>query len=235
MTETTNTAQQPLVVTMPEQQDDPSTSSFAYEFKDLDWEIRRMSLHADAILDSIRQVSQDDEKKGGENKKQKTKKIDCGDDDDDDDDESSSHHGAGSSSDDVNVVVKSDPTSEQQPVVAQPVARMQSIMHDEDDEDDDMKEEMERLDSIVRTIQESLVQQEESDPLSHDDWDAPWIKRSARHHLTEDINEALLLGCTIVWLLALLLLLHGQYFLLDTNGNVQLPFGLLPNLHVYIG
>jgi hypothetical protein len=205
---TNNTAASPGPDTEPPES--PSVS----DFQELDSEIQRMSLHADAILESIRNASMSP---SIPNKASVTT---------------------------TEQVSSSDQTTTSLTPMAAPLLHDDYKYEDDYDEDDEMKEEMERLESITASIRQSLDVQDdvpimqpsrayletdvkELDTLERDGTDTFDAKKGEQQQGDDTtLSEALLLSCTLVWVAVVILILQGRYFLLDAGGNIQLPFGM---------
>ena len=178
--------------------DDDSSSS--REFAELDSEIRRMSLHADSILQSIQEVSGDVDPYNLQHL-------------------SPHNHLANS------MQTAADRRAHRHAVTSTP--KPQAYLSYEDD---DMTEEEERLELISKSICESLAESNMDVPImqtdaysTSTDYGANMAEKSDE---VEQSSELLLLGCTIVCAMVMILFVHAQYFLLNAEGQVQFPFSL---------
>jgi hypothetical protein len=193
---------------------EPPESPSVSEFQELDSEIQRMSLDADAILESIRTAAMSPP---------------------------SSPQKANVTTEQVSSIGQMT-TSRTTQMVA-PLLHDDYKYDDEYDEDDDMNEEMGRLESITASIRQSLDEDDvpimqpsrahletdvkKLDTLERDATDILDAKKGEqlRGNAT-NLSEVLLLSCTLVWVAVGILILQGRYFLLDADGNIQLPFGM---------
>lgn len=171
----------------------------SFAFAELDSQIRRMSLHADSILQSIQEVS------GGAGSY--VPRLSPRDQTADDDYSSGQgNHGYRYSAG----------TASRKP--------RDYLSY----EDDDMTEEEERLESIAESIRESLAGSDMHVPKIHiatcstsTDCEAPFVEKSEE---VDQSSEILLLGCSIVWAMVIILFIHAQKFLLNEKGQIQFPF-----------
>lgn len=172
------------------------------EFAELDSEIRRMSLHADSLLESIREVSGDTDSHLLK-LSSRTKITDSK----------------------PNAVGRRTPQFE-----TKESRKPQDYLSNEDDDMTEEEERLESIaESIRESLAESNVDvpimQNVSD--STDAGCATWTADlSQKSDEVEQSSEILLLRCSIVWAMVMILFVHAKYFLLNDKGQIQLPFGL---------
>lgn len=179
-----------------ELQNSPSSSEFA----ELDSQIQRMSLHADSLLESIREESGDTD----------------------------SNLLLRSSREKI-AISKSHTMRRRTPQIAAKITQIprEYLSY----EDDDMMEEEERLESITDSIRESLADSNAGVPIMQNvsystdtDCDLATAELVQESGGAEKSTGIVLLGCSIVWTMVMILIVHAQYFLLNERGQIQLPF-----------
>ncbi|GAX16944.1 hypothetical protein FisN_5Hu321 [Fistulifera solaris] len=176
--------------------DDDSQSS--REIAELDLEIRRMSLHADSILQSIHEVNGDEDSPllqlTSPNNLPNAKHIRI---------ERKSHSGT------------------------KPTRKPQAYLSYEDDDMTEEEERLEYVaQSIRESLAESHMDLPQMQSVSLMTNTGCGINMTEKSDEVDQSTEILLLGCSIVWTMVMILFVHAQYFLLNEKGQINLPFGL---------
>lgn len=172
-------------------------SSSYREFAELDLEIRRMSLHADSLLQSIREVSGDTEshqlQQSSRNNLTASKLNEMG---------RRPHHSAATS------------------------RKPQDYLSYEDDDMTEEEERLEFIaESIRESLAESNVDVPRWTVVYSTGPDCE-ANLAVKSDEVEPTSEILLLGCSIIWAMVMILFVHAQYFLLNEKGQIHFPFGL---------
>jgi hypothetical protein len=177
--------------------DDDSESS--REIAELDLEIRRMSLHADSILQSIHEVNGDEDSPllqlSSPSNVPNTKLIKM---------ERKSHHSG-----------------------TKPSKKPQAYLSYEDDDMTEEEQRLELIaQSIRESLAESHMNVPRMQSVSLATKTDCGINTAEKSDEVDQSNEILLLGCSIVWTMVMILFVHSQYFLLNEKGQISFPFSL---------